>query len=122
MKLLLDEGIPLRAAAALRGAGLDATHLLELEMGGVSDETVLGRARADGAIVVTLDADFHQILATNGALGPSVIRIRMEGLRVEQIVALLLDVLRQAESDLTAGAVVSVSGNRARLRRLPIEG
>jgi predicted nuclease of predicted toxin-antitoxin system len=40
------------------------------------------------AIVVTLDADFHAILAVSRASTPSVIRIRMQGLDALEVVEL----------------------------------
>jgi predicted nuclease of predicted toxin-antitoxin system len=119
MKLVLDEGLRLGAAAILRNAGIDAWHVTELGLGGASDETVLERVRTDGAVLVTLDADFHQILATTGASQPSVVRVRMEGLKAQVLANLLLMVIEQTRADLLAGAAVSVSGKQIRLRRLP---
>jgi predicted nuclease of predicted toxin-antitoxin system len=49
-------------------------------MSRASDPEILKRARAEARACVTLDADFHSLLATGGARGPSVIRIRKEGL------------------------------------------
>jgi predicted nuclease of predicted toxin-antitoxin system len=120
MKLILDEGTPLGAAKALRDAGIEATHVLELALRGATDVTVLARARTEGAAVVTLDADFHQILATTGADTPSVIRVRIEGLKGRQLAAVLLAVLGRTAKELQAGAVVSVTPRRIRLRKLPI--
>jgi predicted nuclease of predicted toxin-antitoxin system len=120
MKLLLDEGLPFRAAAALRDAGVDAEHVLEIGMGGAADQAVLDRARQDGAVLVTLDADFHQILAATGAGHPSVIRVRIEGLQAGQLASLVLETCRLAERELRNGAAVSLVGNRMRIRRLPI--
>jgi predicted nuclease of predicted toxin-antitoxin system len=120
MKLILDEGMPLRAAAALREAGVEAQHVVELGMGGASDLAILDRAGLDGSIIATLDADFHQILATSGAEAPSVIRIRMEGLQAQQLAILLLAVIKQTRDELAAGAFVSVGTKNVRVRRLPI--
>jgi predicted nuclease of predicted toxin-antitoxin system len=89
-------------------------------MGGASDEAVLDRAKHEGATVATLDADFHRILASTGAAGPSVIRVRIEGLGAQELADLLLDVVRRARRGLQAGAAVSVVGSRVRLRRLPL--
>lgn len=120
MKLILDEGMPLRTAAALRAKGVDAQHVLELEMGGASDEAILSKAAAGGAFVATLDSDFHQVLALTQAKGPSVIRIRIEGLKGPQLAAIIADVLAHARADLEAGAALSVDAKRIRSRRLPI--
>ena len=120
MNLILDEGLPLRAAVALRQAGIEARHVLELGMGGASDQAILERARRDGATVVTLDADFHQILATTGASLPSVVRVRIASLPVADLVILLLNLLSRTGDELRAGAAVSVERHRVRLRKLPI--
>ena len=45
-----------------------------------SDLEVIVWSVQQKAIVITLDADFHAILAVSGARGPSVIRIRRQGL------------------------------------------
>ena len=54
MKLILDEGMPLRTAGLLRQAGIDTKHVLELGPAGLSDPAILDRARADGAAVVSV--------------------------------------------------------------------
>jgi predicted nuclease of predicted toxin-antitoxin system len=72
------------------------------------------------ALVVTLDADFHAHLALSAATKPSVIRIRIQGLKAEAFVEVLTRVMEQCASDLNAGAVVSVQERRIRVRRLPI--
>ena len=122
MRLILDEGMPLRAAAALREQHVEARHVLELGMGGASDQAILDSARLDGAAVVTFDADFHQMLAASGANQPSVIRVRVEGPQAQPLAALLLNVLAQLGEDLHAGVAVSVGHEQIRLRKLPLSG
>jgi predicted nuclease of predicted toxin-antitoxin system len=46
-----------------------------------SDAVILDYAREEGRVIVTLDADFHTLLALTGATFPSVVRVRIEGLR-----------------------------------------
>ena len=58
--------------------------------------------------------------ALTQALKPSVIRIRMEGLRAEEFSRLVQTVLRQCEAELQAGAMISVNGFQIRIRRLPV--
>jgi len=120
MKLILDEGVPLRTAELLRQKGVEATHILELGMGGASDCAVLEKASLDGAVLVTRDADFHQILATTGARFPSVIRVRIESIPAQRLASILLDVLERTGEEIRAGAAVSIGPVQVRLRRLPI--
>jgi predicted nuclease of predicted toxin-antitoxin system len=78
---LLDQGVPRSAADSLRNAGYDAVHTSSIGLASAADEAILERARKDNRVVVTLDADFHALLATSAARQPSTIRIRQEGLR-----------------------------------------
>ena len=120
MRLLLDQGVPRSAAGLLRDAGFDARHAGETGLAEASDEEILAQASRQERVVVTLDADFHALLALSGARKPSVIRVRIEGLRAEAFVELLIAVVRACEGDLDAGVLVSVQRDRIRLRRLPI--
>ncbi|HEV2233965.1 MAG TPA: DUF5615 family PIN-like protein, partial [Terriglobia bacterium] len=70
--------------------------------------------------VVTLDADFHAELALSGAKGPSVIRIRIEGLKAKQLADLLVRVLDRCDDELKAGAMVTVTESSIRIRHLPL--
>lgn len=120
MKLLLDQGTPRSAAGLLRWAGLDAVHTGEAGLAEAEDEEIIQKAAREDCIVVTLDADFHAYLALTRAQKPSVIRIRIEGLRAEEFSSLLQHVLRQCADDLLAGAMISVTDSQIRVRRLPV--
>ena len=54
-----------------------------------TDRLILERARAEQRTVITLDADFHALLAVGNESSPSVIRIRREGLRGDELAGLL---------------------------------
>jgi predicted nuclease of predicted toxin-antitoxin system len=84
------------------------------------DTDILQRAREDERVVVTLDADFHALLALSAATSPSVIRIRIERLRAQALTNLLLTVLGEVAEDLERGVVVTVEPSRVRMRRLPL--
>ena len=120
MKLLLDQGLPLSAAALLCDAGIDTIHVSEVEMSEAEDADIIQRARDEGRIVATLDADFHTLLALDVASTPSVIRIRIERLRAKALTNLLLMVIAECEEDLEQGAAVTVEPSRIRVRRLPL--
>lgn len=49
-------------------------------MSKATGEEILRLARERVATAITLDADFHAILAVSGAAGPSVVRVRRQGM------------------------------------------
>jgi len=77
-------------------------------------------ARQEGRVVVTLDADFHALLAVSGAQGPSVLRIRMEGLKADRVASLIEQVFAVASNALALGAMVTVLDGKIRIKHLPI--
>ena len=120
MRWLLDQGLPLRAADLLRSLGEDAIHVSEVGMAKTADELILQHASNEKRVIVTLDADFHAILALSGDAGPSVIRVRVEGLRAGPAADLILKIGNQFESHLLEGCVISCDEEKVRLRRLPL--
>jgi predicted nuclease of predicted toxin-antitoxin system len=89
IKILLDQGMPRSAVAHLKDSGWDAVHAYDIGLDRASEQAILERARHDGRIVITLDADFHALLAISNAIAPSVVRIRREGLRGTELAELL---------------------------------
>ena len=118
--LLLDQGLPRTTVQHLALANITAEHVGDLGLARSTDQVILEAARQRNAVVVTLDADFHGLFATSHVNSPSVIRIRIEGLKGDQLAAILVQVLASAASELLAGAAVSVTHNRIRVRALPI--
>lgn len=66
MRVLLDQGLPRSATLRLRDAGHEALHVGDLEMARATDEEILAKARTLGAVVITLDADFHRDARNHG--------------------------------------------------------
>jgi predicted nuclease of predicted toxin-antitoxin system len=120
MKLLLDQGLPRSVAATLREVGVDTIHVGEIGMATALDEEIIAYGRAEGRIVVTLDADFHAILALSGAASPSVIRLRIERVGAAEIARRIRVVIGACHEDLVKGAMVTADLTRIRLRRLPV--
>jgi predicted nuclease of predicted toxin-antitoxin system len=120
MKLLLDQGLPLSAAALLRNAGVDSVHVGEIGMAEAEDAEIIQRAREEERVVATLDADFHTLLALDEATSPSIIRIRIERLRAQALTDLLLMVTAKCEEDIEQGSAITVEPSRIRIRRLPL--
>ena len=120
MKLLLDQGLPRSAVGFLRDAGIDTVHVGDIGYSTADDSTIIEKGRAEGRIIVTLAADFHALLALSGAVAPSVIRIRREGLRGIGTARVILTILEHCAADLEQGALVTAQLGRIRVRRLPV--
>jgi predicted nuclease of predicted toxin-antitoxin system len=120
LKLLLDQGIPADAALLFRELGYECWHVSEFGMQQAEDEDILSFARGRDCVVITLDADFHALVAVRGLHGPSVIRLRREGCRARTVVRLLEGVLSSRRADLANGALVSVKERRTTCHRLPV--
>lgn len=120
IRALLDQGLPLSVAGLLREAGWDAVHVSALGMSKSPDARILELARTENRVVVTLDADFHRLLALSGDRTPSVVRVRVEGLTARPLAALLTDAVGRAQPALAAGAMVTVTSASVRIRTLPI--
>jgi predicted nuclease of predicted toxin-antitoxin system len=120
IRLVLDQGVPRDAASHLRSLGYECTHVGEIGMSKAADEEILAFALRKHATLVTLDADFHAILAVSGASGPSVIRFRMQGLGAPEIVALVPRVLAEFVTDLARGSLITVKARKTTCHRLPI--
>jgi predicted nuclease of predicted toxin-antitoxin system len=119
MKLLLDQGLPRSASVLLSNNGIDTIHVGDIGLSAAEDIDIIQKAKEEGRIVVTLDADFHSILALNNASSPSVIRIRIERLRAKALTELILNVINECQPELQQGAAVTVEPRKIRIRRLP---
>jgi predicted nuclease of predicted toxin-antitoxin system len=95
-------------------------HVGEIGMSKAADEEILAFSLGRNAVVVTLDADFHAILAVSGAQGPSVIRMRLQGLGAPDVVEVVRKVLASFEAELKGGSLVTVKALKTTCRRLPI--
>lgn len=120
IKIVLDQGLPRSAAELLRQQGWDALHVSDVGLAAASDQTILNQAEQQGRTVVTLDADFHALLAVSGASAPSVVRLRIEGLKGSELAALLVRVWDRAGVALARGAIATVMPTSIRIKDLPI--
>lgn len=67
LRLVLDQGVPRDAAAQFREIGYECTHVGEVGMWKAADDEILAWALGLNATAITLDADFHTILAVSQA-------------------------------------------------------
>ena len=120
IRLLLDQGLPLSTVRHLQERGVDVQHVADIGLDRASDTQIIEHARSRGRLIVTLDADFHSLLAISGESTPSVIRIRREGQRGPEVAALIQQVLAHVGDQLEHGAVVTVTERNVRLHHLPL--
>ena len=121
MRFLLDNNLSVRLTPLLQNAGHDAVHVRELGLASASDPEVLNEARDSQRILVSADTDFSTILSLEHASSPSLILWRSQvHRRAEQMAALLAANLQAIAEELDAGAVVVITDDAIRVRRLPI--
>lgn len=121
MRFLIDQNRSPRLAALLREEGHDAVHTLELGLEQAEDDELLALAAVHNRVIVSGDTDFGALLALARRRAPSVILFRARHLpRAEDQARIILGYFDELEEDLAAGAVVVVTDDRIRVRRLPL--
>lgn len=121
MKFLADVGVSPLTVEALRQAGYDAVHLVEVGLERLPDSAILAKARLEDRVVLTFDLDFGDLLASGVSLLPSVIIFRVKRTTPQFVTSRLFTVLESGREALQSGALVTVEDGRYRLRRLPIQ-
>lgn len=120
MKFVVDMNLSTRWVHALKEAGYAAEHWSALGPSTATDTEIAAVAREQGAVVLTRDLDFSAIIATTRLAKPSIVHMRDRDRFDEATVQRLLITLKAFEAELTAGAVLTIAGHRARLRLLPL--
>ena len=118
--ILLDQCVPRTTATIMRDAGWDVVHTGEVGLSQAEDARILRYARDEGRVIVTLDADFHAILAVQCMEKPSVIRVRLEGLKSRDMAALLQKIWPVIQDEIEAGAMVTITEKSIRVKKIPI--
>ncbi len=77
MRFLLDENLSRRHAERLREDGYDAVAVIEEDLRGASDPIVRSAAVKSGRVLVTLDADFGNIVRYPPQNTPGIIWLRL---------------------------------------------
>jgi predicted nuclease of predicted toxin-antitoxin system len=69
---------------------------------------------------VTLDADFHTILAVSGAASPFVVRLRVQGLNAGGVADVVEEVLKDFAGTLNQGTLIIVKTHKITCSKLPV--
>lgn len=120
MKLIIDMNLSPDWVEALAREGWAAIHWSAVGDPRADDRVIMDWARANGYVVFTHDLDFGVLLAHSRAYGPSVIQIRIQDIRPQHLMDRMVQILREYESVLEIGALVTVDESKARVRVLPI--
>lgn len=120
IRILQDQGLPRGTAQILCREQWDVVHTGDIGLAQASDREIIDFAQREDRIIITLDADFHAILAVENASSPSVIRIRQEGLKAVQLSDLIKSIWPTVQSQLEAGALVTVTEKSIRVKSIPL--
>lgn len=117
MKIVIDEGMDIRLAAALRQAGHEVTHIGESARG-LTDVEVLSLATQPGVLLITRDKDFGDLIFREGHLHSGILLVRLEHLTSNERRAAVQECLRHHDTQLP-GAFSVINRAGVRIRRLP---
>ncbi len=120
MKILVDMNLSPAWVAELVAHGLVAKHWSEMGSPRATDAELMQYAREHGYVVFTHDLDFGVLLALTRAAGPSVLQVRTQNVMPSDLGDIVVAVLRDHESALATGALVTVDSVGSRIRILPI--
>jgi len=120
MNFLGDMGIAGSTINWLKSKGHDAKHLRDEGLHRLHDDEIFAKAKRENRIVLTFDLGFGDIVAAAGTALPSIIIFRLQDETPPNVNRRLEVVLREAATDLSQGAIISVDEARYRIRRLPI--
>lgn len=120
MKVLIDMNLSPLWVPFFIGAGIEAVHWSMIGDPRATDRTMMQWALSHQHIVFTNDLDCGTLLAVTQAQLPSVIQVRSQDVLPESLGSLVIAALRQCESQLEAGALITIDQSRLRVRILPI--
>jgi predicted nuclease of predicted toxin-antitoxin system len=121
MKLLIDMNLAPDWVEVFEQQGWQALHWSTVGDPRATDHIIMEWARNNGYSVFTHDLDFGALLAIARAQGPSVIQIRTQDIIPQSLGHRLVQILRQYESLLESGALITVDENKSRVHILPFQ-
>lgn len=120
MKILIDMNLSPDWVTVFEKYEIEAAHWSSIDDPRERDTVITEWAKTKGYVVFTHDLDFGSLLASTRAEIPSVIQVRTQDTLPSNIEDLIIIALRQFESELEFGALVTVDQFKSRVRILPI--
>ncbi len=99
MNLLADEGVDRPIVDRLRQDGHEVAYIAEMSPG-IDDDTILRQANDNGALLLTLDKDFGELVFRQGLVHAGVILIRLAGVQPSTKAEVVSAALREHDSEL----------------------
>lgn len=121
MKIVIDMNIPPTWVSVFEAAGYEAVHWSTIGNIKATDTTIMAWAVSNGYTVFTHDLDFGTLLAISEADTPSVIQVRTQDVFPDKLGKIVLAALKQFQTELETGALVTVNEAQAKARILPIK-
>jgi predicted nuclease of predicted toxin-antitoxin system len=123
MRLLVDANLSPQLVSPLRQSDHDVVHVADIDKLAASDTEILQIAETEQRVVITADTDFPMMLALRRASSPSVVLLRgVSELTPDDHAGLIVSNLSSVAAALEAGAIVTITPSRVRVRDLPIDG
>ncbi|MHB1131831.1 MAG: DUF5615 family PIN-like protein [Chloroflexota bacterium] len=117
-RFLIDEDLPRSTALALRAAGYEALDVRDVGLRGKTDRLVFEYAQSQGAILVSADKGFGNLLAFPAKSHEGIVLVRVPNeLPTDNVNAILVRSLDALRSEDLRGVLVIVESGRTRLRR-----
>jgi predicted nuclease of predicted toxin-antitoxin system len=120
MKILIDVCLSPDWVMFFREHGVESVHWTMIGECDAEDSAIFSYANEHEFIIFTHDLDFGTLLAQSKSNGPSVIQARVQDPSPEAIGVFVLQLLRQFETPLHNGAIVTLAADKRKVRILPI--
>ena len=120
MLVLIDMNLSPEWVPILAAGGVEAVHWSSIGPASASDTVLFEWARKAGAVLLTQDLDFPQLLYALQSSKPSVVLLRGMNEFEDSDRHRVCATLRQAESNLLAGVLLVIDPLRVRYRNLPV--
>ena len=118
MNFVGDESLDHPIVLRLRAAGHDVLSVTEMDPG-ITDDEVLDLANRNGAVLVTADKDFCEMVFRLHRVTAGVVLVRLAGLSAEQKADIVAAEVERHLDQLTGAFTVIAPGSVRVRRRLP---
>lgn len=115
MNLIADENVDKFIVKTLRQDGHNVLYVAEFAPS-IDDETVLEQANQNGALLITEDKDFGELIFRQGRIHTGVVLIRLDGLSKQAKAKSISNVFASQGTQLL-GAFSVISAGRVRIRQ-----